>query len=151
MVYAMLERDDFYDKKLGVLIATVVFLLTGCTQEDKPNTHNVYELTITANLLSNKSVGDDRSKRYTCDGESVPKKTQFLVPIGTTETVEITATVVEQDKYPDVGEGVLSVTLNDGFEASTTITVKENKGRYKGNTAQWKIICTVTLVDQIRQ
>ena len=74
-----------------------------------------------------------------------------MLPIGTTETVEITATVVEQDKYPDVGEGVLPATLRDGFEASTTITVKENKGRYKGNTAQWKIICTVALVDQIRQ
>ncbi len=137
-------------KNIGALVVILVLLLTGCAQEEKPNTHNVYELKITATLLSNHSVGNDWVTRYTCNGEPMQKTTRLLLPIGTTEEVKVEATIIEQDKYPESGTGTLSASLCDGVETSTLITVKENRGRYKGHTATWEIVCTVTLVEQVR-
>ena len=109
-------------------------------------THNVYEMTITATQLSNDSVGQEWSEMYTCEGESIYGNKRWTLPIGTTKIVEVEAVITERDKFPDVGNGVLTVELKDGFETSTVITVVENKGVYRGNQAQWEVVCKVALV-----
>ena len=65
------------------------------------------------------------------------------------KTVIIHATITEEDTWPDVGSDDLCVVLKDGFETSTTISLSENKGRFKGNTAQWEITCKVVLVNKL--
>lgn len=55
------------------------------------------------------------------------------------------------DTWPDVGFGSLSVTLEKGFDTSTTVFVVENKGRYKSNQAKRQIICKVKLVKKLAQ
>ena len=71
--------------------------------------------------------------------------------LDTTKTLTINATVTESDEWPESGSASLRIILKDGFETSTTITVTENKGRYKGNKAQGKITCKAQLVKKLEQ
>lgn len=111
-------------------------------------TNGTYQITITETLLYNDSVGSDWTKTYTCDGQSVTNGKQWTVPLNNAKTVKINVTFTENDKWPDIGKGYLSVLLADGFEASTIITVTENKGRYIGNTAQWKVTIRTKLIEK---
>lgn len=137
-------------KKFFSMICALVIGLVGCSVQEievqTTPTHNVYEMNITATQLSNDSVGREWSKTYWCKGEAIESKTRWTVPIGTTKIVEVEAVITERDKFPDVGNGVLTVELKDGFETSTVITVVENKGVYRGNQAQWEVVCKVALV-----
>lgn len=45
--------------------------------------------------------------------------------------------------------GTIDIQLYDGSEASTQITVKENRGRYSGNKAKWEIKCSIELIERI--
>ncbi|MBQ8001159.1 MAG: hypothetical protein IJ298_08195 [Ruminococcus sp.] len=145
-------------RKIAVFLCVVATLLSflGCQEEhtyerQKNYTHGVYKLTITASEISNDSVGNDWRKSYSCDDRTIFSGEQWIVPLDATETVIIDAVITEVDKCSDVGYGSLCVVLTDGFKTSTTITVTENKGRYKGNKAQWKISCKVTLVEKLEQ
>ena len=59
-------------------------------------------------------------------------------------TIEVE--VREDDKLDDIGTGVLQAAICDGGSANTQVTVTENGGHYKGNTAVWEITCTVELI-----
>ena len=134
-------------------MVSVLFLM-GCTEQteqvtDPIYTSGVYEVSISALLLHNDSVGDDWQQVFTCEGSPIGDRERWTVPLDTVKTVVIDATIIEDDKCPDTGSGSLSVDLTDGFTASTVIPVTENKGRYKDNTAEWKITCSVTLVEKV--
>ena len=43
------------------------------------------------------------------------------------------------------GTGVLQVSICDGGSGDVQVTVTENGGRNKGNTAVWEITCTAEL------
>ena len=141
-------------KVLLILCVVVVLSLMGCTDQTKQTieqiyTDGVYEVSISASLLHNNSVGNDWRKAYTCEGFPIDNHKRWTVPLDTVKTVVIDAAITEGDKWPDIGFGSLSVDLVDGFTASTTITVTENKGRHQGNTAEWEIISSVALVDKV--
>ncbi len=141
-------------KVLLIWCAVLALSLTGCTWQTKQTpdpryTSGVYELSISASLLYNDSVGNNWRKAYTCEGVAIASGKRWTVPLDTVKTVVIEVTVTESDKRPDVGFGCLSVDLVDGFKTSTFVTVTENRGRYTGNTAQWKITCRVSLVDKV--
>ena len=139
-------------KKFFSMICALVIGLVGCSVQEvevqTTPTHNVYEMNITATQLSNDSVGREWSKTYWCKGEAIESKTRWTVPIGETSVLEVDIMITEHDKFPDVGRGALAVELSNGFESSTIITVTENKGAYKGNQAQWEIVCKVVLVGE---
>lgn len=82
-------------------------------------------------LVSNNSVGNEWNKEITANGR---------------RTIHLKITVVEDDTYPDIGRGDLTLSLQDDATASTEITVRENKGRYQGNLAVWKVTCTATAI-----
>lgn len=128
-----------------LFIVTILFSFSGCNDY----THGVYELSIKAELISNDSVGNDWIKTYTCDGKTITDGDQWTVPLETTKTILINATITENDKWDDVGSDSIVVTLVDDYKASTQITVTENKGRYKGNQAVWEITYRVKLVGKL--
>ena len=137
-------------RRIAVLFCVIatLFSISGCK---KDYTHGVYEVTITASIISNNSVGNDWQKTYTSEGRTIASGEQWTVPLDTTKTLTINATVTESDEWPESGSASLRIILKDGFETSTTITVTENKGRYKGNKAQWKITCKAQLVKKLEQ
>lgn len=129
-----------------ICICFIIFSFNGCKRN---YTHSVYEITIDATVVSNDSVGNDWRYVYTCDGQQVKSGHQMTVPYGTAETVEIYVTAIESDTWDDKGFGSLYVDLEDGFQKYTIVTVRENKGRYVGNTANIRITCNVKLVKNI--
>lgn len=131
---------------LFLCVVATLFSLCGC---EKNYTHGVYEVTITATEIYNDSVGDDWQKVYGCDGRIITSGESWTVPLDTTKTVKIDATITERESCPDAAFGTLSVVLKDGYETSTTITVTEDRGRYAGNTAQWKVFCKVKLIKKV--
>lgn len=122
------------------------------TVESEPTyNYGVYEVKICERILYNNSVGTDWHTVYSCDDSYITSGQRWTVPLDTTKTITIDATITENDKWPDISTSILSVVLSDAFETSTSITVTENKGRYKGNTAVWEITCQVELVDKLQQ
>ena len=99
-------------------------------------------------LVYNNSVGNDWSLGLEVNGERVPVPRWGLPQTIWTETFDgdmsltVTAIAVEDDKYPDVGRA--SATFTVGCPPSPTQTttlevlVREDRGRYAGNTALWR-------------
>ena len=134
-----------------ILIIFVCFLFLNFSGCKKNYTHGIYEVSITAYQLSNDSVGNSWRKVYNCDGREINSGERWTIPLNIERNLIIDVTITENDKWPDIGRSALSVVLKDGFKTSEIITVIENKGRYKGNKAQWKIICEVELIEKIEK
>ncbi len=119
------------------------------TESEQTYTDGVYELAIFSELINNDSVGNDWKEEYSCEGSVISSGNRWTIPLDTTKAVKIKATITEFDDWPDTESAFISVVLKDGFETYSTITVTENKGRYTGNTANWKITCAVKLIEKI--
>ncbi len=135
-------------RKIIAFVFTFAVLLYFCVYQ-RNYSHAVYTVSIEENLVTNHSVGNDWQKSYTCNGKIITNGYQWTVPLDTTETITIEATITEIDECCDIGNGSISIILKDGYKASTHITVTEDKGRYKGNQAIWEIVCEVELTDKI--
>lgn len=137
-------------KKIIIFMCVIAIMFSFCGCESN-YTHEVYEVEITAEEIYNHHVGNDWKKYYSCNGENIKSGDRCTIPRGKNETRKIDITIMEEDKWPDVETDSITVSLEDNFTTSATILVTENKGKYKGNSAQWKITCKVKLVDKIKE
>ena len=112
-------------------------------------THAVYAVHLFDCQKRNDSVGSEWNVAYFCDGKQIESGKQWVVPLHTTKSVTVDIAITDQDEWDDIGTGSLSLTLQDGFCATTTITVTENKGRFWGNQAKWKVTGSVSLVNHL--
>ncbi len=112
-------------------------------------THAVYEISIYETLLYNNSVGNEWFNVYYCGEEYISSGKQWTVLRDTHEKIDIEVCITEDDKQPDTASHITTISLCDGFQATETITVTESNGRYKGNTAAWKISYKIKLVDKL--
>ncbi len=138
-------------KKLTAFICIFITLLFTSCNKEIVYTHAVYEVTIEATELRNNYVGTDWKRVYTCNGKIIDSGDTWTVPLNAKETITIDIEITEVDKWSETGKGSISVILQDQYETSTTITVTENKGRYKGNQAEWEIVCQVSLAEKIEK
>ncbi len=129
------DVDDAVD-----LINENIDLLTKATK-------GIYRISITFSREYNNHVGNSWSRYSYYKNSEFSSGDVITAPINSTASFSFK--IVENDKIPDVGRNSLSITLKDGEEKSCFITVKENRGRYSGNTAQWKITVTVYCVERI--
>lgn len=109
-------------------------------------TYGIYELTFTAKKISNNSVGNDWKITYKHNGKEIKSGYQILLSLEvfTFQTIEVE--IREDDKIDDVGSGKINIGVCDGGGGKVKITITENNGRYKGNSAEWEIICSVKLI-----
>lgn len=121
------------------------------SEQPKPEkTHGRFKIIISEELTHNPSVGNEWSVSYYINGEFFTKGEKYITaPLRPTEDVRLDIEITEDDTLPDIGTGELEIILKDGYQCSTEISVTENKGRYYGNTAVWKVECRVVLVDKI--
>ena len=61
------------------------------------------------------------------------------------ESITIYSKITESDKYPDIGSKkedriITQEDFDEGFTVTQKVAVKENKGRYAGNTAYWTVV-----------
>ncbi len=100
-----------------------------------------------AEMNYNDHVGNEWATRtdLTIDGKSYDishSRTADGVKITPSSSITVTGTAQEDDKYPDTGKERASIDAselleNDGGSYSFTVTVREDRGRYAGNTAEW--------------
>lgn len=126
-----------------ILIAISILICCG------EYTYAVYEVIITEDLKFNHSVGNEWQIVYMCGDRTIESGEKWTVPIDSTEAIKIKISITEKDAQSDNSQGSLTVALRDDVKKSTTITVTENMGRFKGNTAQWEITCRVRLVNKL--
>ncbi len=106
-------------------------------------------MTFATTEIENHSVGSSWSTRYTCENKTIDSGAQWTVPLDMAKALNIDICLTEQDKFPDVGHGSLTVTLQDGYETATCITVTKDKGIHRGNNALWEVSCKVKLVKKL--
>jgi len=96
-------------------------------------------------LLSNNHVGNEWSTLFTVNGKKVTKS--LKLKLKTTDTLSIVCKATEKDSSPDIGKATWSIKVKNIKKGTVTytktVTVTENKGRYKGNKAKWRFTFTV--------
>lgn len=101
-----------------------------------------FKVTATTHMDSNNSVGNDWSYYYEVNGS--PVGSGFTLYLKDGERVDLYAKCVESDSIPDIGTNSIYILadkdfFNTGFYVEVPVTVKENRGRYSGNTAKFTI------------
>lgn len=107
-----------------------------------PDPMQKFKVTATARMDSNNSVGHDWSYDYEVNGS--PVGSGFTLYLKDGERVDLYAKCVESDSIPDIGTNSIYILadkdfFNTGFYVEVPVTVKENRGRYSGNTAKFTI------------
>lgn len=87
-------------------------------------------------------VGNEWNQEFFLNGTKISRGSQITLSPG--DTLTASATIMESDKKPDVGSGQESYTvtqadLSNGFTIKFNVSVRENAGRYSGNTAKWSV------------
>lgn len=107
----------------------------------------IYKITYSAYMLSNNHVGNEWG--YMIFHNSNKFKNGDLVTANIDSNIMLSAEVYEYDKVMDYGTSSVNLILKDGYEATTEVIVRENRGRYYGNIATFEIECYVELVEII--
>ena len=100
-------------------------------------------VTVTATCKKNNSVGDDWTTEFSVAGFSI--RSGDVVAFNQEDGLEIITTITEKsDGKDDIGKKKTTLTVSDkdfteGFTVTQSITVKENSGKHKGNTAKWEV------------
>ena len=87
-------------------------------------------------------IGQEWSQEFYMNGKIIYRGSEITLSPG--DTITVSANITEADKDPDDGTGSKSYTvtqadLNNGFTISFNVFVKENGGRYSGNTCIWSV------------
>ncbi len=129
------------------MLVLLLTLLVGCDSSSSTASfsstcaYGSYYINYTLTLISNNSVGNDWRTTVSCDGDPIRNGKIITGAVGSYITIR--ANITEYDSIPDSGSGSLRLRLIDGTSDSVTISVKENRGKYAGNTAKWKFTCTI--------
>jgi hypothetical protein len=108
-----------------------------------------YKIKFNAEITKNDSVGDQWTYKVVCNSDKTIQQTETIITISGNETLVLVLSATEYDKnnsdvgsvqvtLPDIQVGELSVFTQD-------VIIRENDGRYKGNTAT----CTFTITYEI--
>lgn len=145
--------------KVRRFAAFVLAIATGFALETTvyaSETSITVKVTYTATLVSNNHVGEDWNNSYTVtyNGEvyEVPRS-GVEIEIEPGDTITMTADIEEtDDARPDCASGYWDLTFSDSGlgaygEETMEITVTEDGGQYKGNTATWQVYWYAEVVE----
>ncbi|QTH45742.1 hypothetical protein J4772_15755 [Cohnella sp. LGH] len=96
---------------------------------------------VSVELVENNHVGNEWYTAGYVNGKEIKEGSTVTLNLKSSESVKLKAYAEEQDKIPDVGTANLSIkasSISKTMNKSLTVKVKENRGRYSGNTAEWK-------------
>jgi len=99
-------------------------------------------VSVSASCSNYNHVGNEWSQSFAVNGSTV--RSGSVVTLQAGDQVTVSARIEEADKRPDVGTGQTSRTVTEadlanGFSLSLDVTVRENGGRYSGNTCMWRV------------
>ena len=134
-------------RALALVLALVLALAPAASQAAGTR----MRVSVYAKLISNDHVGNEwtidvdipgQLSLSALDPDRLPASGWVSLSAG--GTLKVTVTVTEDEAYPDVATDTItrkisSTDLRSGFDLTIPLTVVEDKGRYKGNTAEWQI------------
>lgn len=105
---------------------------------------------VTAKCKTRNHVGSAWSKKCYIDDVELPEEgSEIETEVSVTSGVpmKITSKLTEHDKNPDIGKSTMeyiptNTDLDEGFEITQEVRVKENTGKYKGYAAVWNVTYT---------
>ena len=143
-------------KRFVCIVCLLALLLSACSVEEQTQTtptipegdydYGIYQLTFLERKISNDYVGNDWSFTYIHNGQTIKSGYTITESLEVFSFQSIGVEIREKDKIDDVGTGTLTVAICEVGSDKTEITVTENAGVFKGNTAVWEISCEVKLV-----
>lgn len=106
-----------------------------------------FTVSVTRSMDYNHSVGHEWSGYGSVNGQKISNGTKLTLKLG--QTIEFYAQMVEGDNVPDVGSSSGQCTtekadFENGFTVTQEVIVRENRGRYSGNTAGFTFTYTFT-------
>ncbi len=96
---------------------------------------------VSAELIENNHVGNEWATSGTISNKKINEGDSVTLSLKSTDSIKIKVEAAELDKIPDVGTGNLSIkasTITKKTTKSIKVIVTENRGRYSGNSAEWK-------------
>jgi hypothetical protein len=85
-------------------------------------------------------VGNEWVHELWVDGKALEPDRDYPITITSSSSLNVTARSTELDNIPDVGSASASVPIRQLAREPLTINVRvrENRGRYAGNMAEWQ-------------
>ena len=103
-----------------------------------------FVVTYSARLVKNNSVGNDWERGLKYNGETISSGSRITQEAN--DGLSLTAFAIEYDSWNDRGSTNITFDCLEVGEKKTkqvSVIVRENKGRYTGNTAKWTFDITV--------
>ncbi|MBE6805308.1 MAG: hypothetical protein E7526_02120 [Ruminococcaceae bacterium] len=119
------------------LVAAIALTVIDVTKYD------TYQIKIETICIENNNVGSEWSKIFIMDGQEISNKHRIKVPKGEIVEKTMNVKITEHDKYSDSACVDMNFLLRKNERVVKTVKVIEDNGRYKGNTASWKIKISV--------
>lgn len=107
------------------------------------------KISFSAQCSDTNHVGNSWTQAFYINGEAVRSSKTLSLRAG--ENLQLQVVITEDDTYPDIGSDLRTITLSEadltqGTRIATTVDVRENRGRYAGNIAQWTVVYTISPV-----
>lgn len=100
-----------------------------------------YTVTASAKMLENNSVGKEWSYYFEINGKPVGANKGVAINVKKGESIPFYVQIVEHDSIDDIGthSGTITATEGSFYVDDIYVTVRENRGRYTGNTARFRV------------
>ncbi|WP_028538636.1 hypothetical protein [Paenibacillus sp. J14] len=92
-------------------------------------------------LVENSHVGNEWYTTALVNGKEIEEGSSVTLKLKSSESLKLKAYAEEQDKIPESGSANATVKVSSvtkDITKSLKVKVTENRGRYSGNTAEWK-------------
>ena len=104
-------------------------------------------ISYSASLIYNNSVGNEWSTWIEIDGKKLYQGQNLEIEVSGNDEIVIIAYACEDDSMPDIGYKQITIPVSelnpDQNVYTAEVIVRENGGRYSGNTAKWKFSISI--------
>lgn len=104
-------------------------------------------ISYSASLIYNNSVGNEWSTWIEIDGKKLYQGQNLEIEVSGNDEIVIIAYACEDDSMPDIGYKQITIPVSELNPVQNVYTaeviVRENGGRYSGNTAKWKFSISI--------
>ena len=135
---------------LVIILCLVIPISSIAASKAKATTpEQKYKVTVSFSVkkVSNNHVGNKWTYAVTSAETVIKKDKSASFELTGADVLELVCQATENDTYPDMGTSTLIINMADLKEGKNTITttviVTEDRGRYAGNTAEWKFTLNI--------
>ena len=135
---------------LAIILCLVIPVSSIAASKAKATTpEQKYKVTVSYSVkkVHNNHVGNSWAYVITSGDTSIKKGKSATFELTGADALELICQATENDSYPDVGTSTITINMTDLKEGKNTVTttviVTEDRGRYAGNTAEYKFTVTI--------